>query len=91
MSLIHKILLNCKDATYLVSKKQETKISFVENIQLSLHLLVCKVCLFFSKQTNFLHQHLIKLNSESCEHHYLQLDETKKAALQLQLDTESEK
>lgn len=88
MSLIHKILLNCKDATFLICKRQEASISFKENIQLSLHLLVCKVCAFFNKQTLFLHSYLKQINDENCEHHLLQLDDKQKTVLQEKINSE---
>lgn len=91
MSLKNKILLTCKDATLLTCKMQENAISIRERIQLQIHLLVCKFCALFYKQSNLLHNHLTKLNSENNESNTLQLDETKKAALQLQLDAELEK
>lgn len=91
MSLKNKILLTCKDATLLTCKEQENAISFREKIQLKFHLLVCKFCALFYKQSNLVHQHLTKMNDESYESNTLQLDETKKTALQLQLDAELEK
>ena len=91
MAFIHKILLTCKDATMLTCKKQENAISFKENIQLKIHLLVCKFCAMFYKQSNLLHQHLTKMQNENNESNTLQLDETKKAALQFQIDAELEK
>ena len=88
MSFIHKILLNCKDATFLACKKQETSISFKENIQLSLHLLVCKVCAFFNKQTLLIHYYYKKLNDESSEHQFIHLNEAQKAELQEKINSE---
>ena len=86
-----QILITCKEATLLVCKKQEKAISLKEKIQLKAHLLVCRVCQLFNIQSALLHQHLTKINNENYDSKVLQLDETQKAALQLQIDTESEK
>ncbi|MBK8353084.1 MAG: hypothetical protein IPL21_15910 [Saprospirales bacterium] len=45
----------------------------------------------FYKQSNLLHQHLTKMQNENNESNTLQLDETKKTALQFQIDAELEK
>ena len=91
MSLKNKILLTCKDATLLACKDQENAITFREKIQLKFHLLVCKFCALFYKQSNLVDQHLTKMHYEGYESNTLQLDETKKSALQRQLNAELEK
>ncbi|MBC7587994.1 MAG: zf-HC2 domain-containing protein [Chitinophagaceae bacterium] len=48
-----KKLLNitCAIATLLVSKKEDGKLSFLEKIQLRLHLSICSFCRLFAKQS----------------------------------------
>lgn len=91
MALKNKILLTCKDATLLTCKEQEGAISFKERIQLKIHLLICAMCSLFYKQSALLHNHLTKMNDENYKSVALQLDETEKKALQLQIDAELEK
>lgn len=81
MSLKNKILLTCKDATLLICKQQEDAASFKEKIQLKIHLLVCKFCSLFFKQSNQLHEHLKTTHKEE-ELLILALDEQTKIALQ---------
>ena len=57
-------MISCKDATYLVSKKEEKKLSFIETIQLKIHLLICIFCRLFEQQSKLIgknakhtHQH----------------------------------
>lgn len=65
MSKLNIIWLSCKQATFLMSKKEEGKISLKERIQLRLHLSLCDFCTRFKQQTGFftkkafhIHEHL---------------------------------
>lgn len=63
--MLNKILeISCKTATFLASKKEENKISFIESIKLKFHHKICESCRMFDEQTKFigknaahLHQH----------------------------------
>jgi hypothetical protein len=46
-----KTVFNCKQATLLSLKKEEGKITFWESIKLWYHLLYCKYCKRFTKQS----------------------------------------
>lgn len=46
--LLHKIMLDCNEATHLVSIKKYHKLSVKQRIQLSLHLMACKLCKDYS-------------------------------------------
>ena len=48
------LMINCKDATNMISQKEERRLSFKQRIQLSIHLFICKVCDFFYKQNKVL-------------------------------------
>ncbi|MCU0439965.1 MAG: hypothetical protein MUC49_18930 [Raineya sp.] len=61
--LAAKILLTCKKATELVEKKQNKRISFVENIQLKLHIWICKACAIYEKQSKIIQSFLHKISS----------------------------
>lgn len=50
--LFKKTVLNCKQATILALKKEEGKISISERIKLSYHLLYCRFCRRFVKQSS---------------------------------------
>ncbi len=47
-------MLNCKEATRLISESQERKLSVLEAMSLRFHLLICSGCKNFSKQVPFL-------------------------------------
>ena len=46
-----KTVFNCKQATLLSLKKEEGKITFRESVLLWYHLLYCKFCKRFTKQS----------------------------------------
>ncbi len=50
-------MISCKEATYLISKKEEGKITMVERLKLSFHLMMCRFCKMFEKQNNFIAHH----------------------------------
>lgn len=51
-----KIVFDCKQATLLSIKKAEGKISFIERVKLSYHLLYCDPCRRFIRQWSELDQ-----------------------------------
>jgi len=58
------IIISCKKATYLLSKKEAQHLSFSEKVKLRLHLFVCSFCRLFEKQSKLIcsnashaHQH----------------------------------
>jgi hypothetical protein len=54
------LMINCKEATLLIEKKQEKQISVLDRIKLLLHLMICELCRRFQKQS--------KLISDSASH-----------------------
>jgi len=55
------MLLNCKEATRLVSQGLDRRLGLAERVALRLHLLVCDGCTNFSKQAAFLRRALSRL------------------------------
>jgi hypothetical protein len=49
-------MLNCKEATRLISESQERKLSLLENAPLKFHVMMCSGCKNFSLQIPFLSQ-----------------------------------
>lgn len=74
MSRFRLIWLTCKKATFLVSKKEEGKLTPIESIQLKLHLGICDFCTRFEKQTKFFSRHARHLH----EHNNITLSKEKK-------------
>ena len=49
-----KIMITCQQATDMVSKKEEGKLSFLNSIQLWYHLFICTVCKLFYRQNELI-------------------------------------
>lgn len=45
------LMINCREATFLMAKKEERKLTFTERIKLSMHTSMCSLCKKFEKQT----------------------------------------
>ncbi len=44
-------MVNCKEATFLMAKKEEGKLGLIDNMKLSVHTSMCSLCKKFEKQT----------------------------------------
>ena len=75
--------ISCKKATYLVSKKEENRLSWIEKIQLSTHLTICSLCKKFEEQTGFIIRHAHELHSHNAP---LLSDTAKRKMQELLLD-----
>jgi len=76
----------CKDATYLIEKRNFAGLNFSEKLLLSFHKLICKFCRRFENQTQKINN-LFKTASESGKN---TLSEQKKQSIN-QLITEASK
>jgi len=74
MKWYRAIWLSCEQATFLMSKKEEGKLSLKEKIQLRLHLRICDFCTRFQQQVRFFTRHA----AHSHEHTSAILREEKK-------------
>lgn len=65
---MNKIMLSCKKATELVERKHENKLSLKESFQLNLHLLMCKTCNAYDKQSILLDKALSQFFKDKGEY-----------------------
>jgi len=49
-------MLNCRDATRLMSEAQDHTLTLPQRISLKIHTVICKGCKNFERQMNALHQ-----------------------------------
>ena len=56
--LMNYLMINCKEATLLMAKKEEGKLSLLGRMKLSVHTSMCSLCKMFEKQ-------MIKIAEES--------------------------
>ena len=47
-------MMNCKSATQLISRQQDSKLPLNKRIFLRLHLLMCSGCANYKKQVSFI-------------------------------------
>jgi len=76
-------MLSCDKATFLISKEQESEISVIEKIQLKLHLMACKFCKLYKKESSFISKNIDHMHqhSDKCFSDY-KLDDSSKSAMQ---------
>ncbi len=48
---MEKLFLSCKKASELIELKSDTHLSFKNKIQLKMHLMMCKACNAYEKQS----------------------------------------
>lgn len=53
-NLMTQLLLSCKEATMMTAKKEEGKLGLISNMQLSMHLTMCKLCRRFYKASKII-------------------------------------
>lgn len=62
-----QVIHNCKKATLLIEKKNERRISPLEQLELGLHLIGCSVCRLYKKQSQLIDQMLGQSYKNSLE------------------------
>ncbi len=50
-SLMHIVILSCKRATFYIEKSHAKRLSFIERVQLRMHLAICDKCAEYKKQS----------------------------------------
>jgi len=88
-----KIMLNCEEATFLITKSEIAKISCIKKLQLKMHLAGCSFCRRFKLQSEFINNNLqtleqMKLNQET---DFNKLPKEKKEEIQHIIDKTREK
>jgi hypothetical protein len=56
MGIIKKIQYNCREATYLIEKRQHVRLSIKERLHLIIHLSGCSVCRLFQLQSRMINR-----------------------------------
>ncbi len=69
-----KMTISCKEATEFISKKEEGKLTFGQQLQLWQHLGICGLCKLFAKQNKI----ITKVAKDLQDHIQLSLSENEK-------------
>ena len=67
----HMPIVPCQEATRLMSKAMDSKLSIKEHVDLRLHLMVCDLCVRFLKQVRGLRK-LVRRYTSPAEQHLAQ-------------------
>lgn len=59
--------ISCKEATYLVSKREEGKLTIRERLKLYFHFRICSFCKLFARQSKYMGQQTAKLEEQMDE------------------------
>lgn len=62
--IIHFFVLSCSQATLLIEKRMQARLTCVEHFQLKLHLHICKYCRFYEKEALFIDKAIYKLKEQ---------------------------
>ncbi len=57
-------MLSCNEATFLMAKKEEGKLTFFERIKLLFHTSMCRFCRLFEKQTKQIREESRHIHAE---------------------------
>lgn len=74
-------MLNCKEASQLISQSLDRPLSLSERWQLKIHLWMCDACRRFKQQLNQLKQHLRALVQQTEHDESIQLSQAVKQAI----------
>ena len=74
-----KLMISCDEATAICDKNQYGEASFTEKVQLTWHLLMCKLCKTYSNQNVFMTR-LFKKYTSPCDGKH-KLSEVEKQSL----------
>ncbi len=61
-------MLNCKQATEMVVRKESEKLGLMDRVNLYTHLSMCKFCSLFAKQNEIIDASVRKLDDAQIEH-----------------------
>ncbi len=82
-------MMNCKQATELVSHNLDSKLSLGRRISLKLHLMMCHLCRNYARQLAFLHRTAPIIEDHIENMAELHLSDQAKARIKRSLDEQS--
>lgn len=86
---VRNSIYNCKQATQLVLKKKEQRLSIAERASLFVHLLFCDPCKRFVKQSDFIDHSLHHCEEMLLDQPVYSLPEEARKKIQQELDAGS--
>lgn len=65
MKIDNPFSVSCREATYLISIKEEGKLSAYQSFRLFTHMIWCKMCQAFVKQNQYIINQANKINADA--------------------------
>ena len=62
---MQKLMISCRQATEMLAKKEEGKLSFANRLRLLYHIFICTCCKTFNKQDKLIVKHLKHFNDNA--------------------------
>ena len=90
MSYLKRIIYNCKQATFLIEKKEIALLTFRETVELRIHLYGCSFCRIYKKQSRVINEMVQQLFRSSLQQP-VKLDDAFKKDLQQRIEQELNK
>lgn len=90
MNTLKKVIYNCRQATFLIEKKQLAQLTLREKVELRIHLAGCSVCKIFQQQSILINK-LVSTHFQRSSAKELKLDNEFKKTLQELIDRETNK
>ena len=87
MKSMNSIMLDCDNATYLVTKQEFDKLSCVKRMQLKMHLASCKFCRVFAQQSKIINKQIEEIRNINESDPEVHLSHEQKEEIQEVIDT----
>ena len=88
---MNKVMLSCDTATYLITRSEYEKLSFIKKIQLKMHLAGCKYCRRFAAQSKYISEQLNKIRDPETQKLSVCLTEQQKQKINLAIEDQVDK
>ena len=79
---MNMVMLDCDRATYLATKNEIESVGCVQRMQLKMHLMGCKFCRTYSKQSNLINKQMDNMKELDTDNLLLHLTGEQKNRLQ---------
>ena len=83
---MNMVMLDCDRATYLASKNEIESLGCVQRMQVKMHLMGCKFCRTYSKQSILIKEQVDKMKEIDADNLHLHLTDDQKNRLQQTVD-----
>ena len=83
---MHLAILSCKKATFLIEKSQVRRLSFLQRLQLKMHLKICDGCFNYQRQSRLIEGLLKSAHTDFSTPTGFKLSEKSKSLIQKKIE-----